>query len=102
MRFGLHGKLTAVPGQGDALGELLLEAARALESMPQCELYLVSRDDHDEDAIWVTEVWSSRETHRESLNLSNVREIITRARPLIAEVSEQTELTPLGGKGVGN
>ena len=101
MKFGLHGKLIAVPGKGDELAELLLEAARGLESLPQCQLYLVSREAADKDVIWVTEVWSSREVQRESLTLDNVRDLITKARPLIADISEQTELIPDGGKGIG-
>ncbi len=101
MKFGLHGKLVAVPGKGDELAGLLLEAARGLESLPQCQLYLVSREAADTDVIWVTEVWSSREVHRESLTLDNVRDLITKARPLIADHSEQTELIPDGGKGIG-
>lgn len=100
MKFGLHGKLVAVPGKGDELVELLLQAARGLESLPQCQLYLVSRDAADSDVIWVTEVWSSREVHRESLTLDNVRDLILKARPLIADASEQTELIPDGGKGI--
>ena len=98
--FGLHGKITATQGNGDALAALLLEAAAGLESVPDCQLYLVSRDPAEPEAIWVTEVWTDREAHAASLQLDAVREQIARAMPMIAKPPEGTELRPAGGKGV--
>ncbi len=98
--FGLHGKITATKGNGDALVELLLAAAAGLESFPDCLLYLVSRDPSEPEAVWVTEVWTDREAHAASLQLEAVREQITRAMPMIAKPPEGTELRPAGGKGV--
>ena len=72
--FGLHGKITATQGNGDALAALLLEAAAGLESVPDCQLYLVSRDPAEPEAIWVTEVWTDREAHAASLQLKAVRD----------------------------
>jgi quinol monooxygenase YgiN len=100
MRFGLVGKIEAQPGQGDALAEHLLEAARLLEPVEECELYVVSRAPDEPDAVWVSEVWASRDAHAASLQLESVRELIVRARPLIAGGSERFELLPIGGKGI--
>jgi quinol monooxygenase YgiN len=99
--FGLHGRLPAQPGQGDELEAILLEAARALESDDDCLLYVVSRQPDEPDAVWVTEAWRSRDAHRASLEEDEVRALIQRAMPLIAELPERTiELRPVGGKGL--
>ena len=99
-RFGLVGSFKAQPGQGDALAELLVQAADALDRNPDCELYVVSRSPDDLDAVWVTEVWTSSDAHQASLEDQRVRELITEARPLIAGLGERFELSPLAGKGL--
>ncbi len=98
--YGLFGEIVATPGQGNKLAGHLLEAAAALEEVPGCHLYLVSRDPDDADAVWVTEVWESAEAHRASLGLVAVQELIGRARPLIAGMGERFEHRPIGGKGL--
>ena len=99
-RYGLVGSFRAQPGQGDAVAELLLQAAEALGANPDCELYVVSRSPDDADSIWVTEVWTSADAHRASLEDPRVRELIAQARPLIAGLGERFELAPAGGKGL--
>jgi quinol monooxygenase YgiN len=98
--FGMHGSLTAEPGQGDALAALLLEAADVLGDDDGCLLYVVSRSPEVEEVIWVTEVWTDREAHAASLEDERVRAIIRQATPLIAGRPESSELRPLGGKGL--
>lgn len=95
--FGLIGKMRAAPGQRDALIALLLEGT---EAMPGCLSYIVARDPADADAIWITEVWDSRESHAASLQLPAVRATIARARPLIAGFDSGTETEPVGGVGL--
>ena len=97
--FGLHGKITATQGNGDALAALLLEAAAGLEAFRTASS-VVSRDPAEPEAIWVTEVWTDREAHAASLQLDAVREQIARAMPMIAKPPGGTELRPAGGKGV--
>jgi quinol monooxygenase YgiN len=99
-RFGLHGKITAHPGEGDALIALLLEASEDLEDAPGCDLYVIHRALDDPDAIWITEAWESREAHAASLSLDSVKAVIERARPLIAGMSDRVETVPVGGKGL--
>lgn len=95
--FGLIGKMTAVPGQRDPLAEILLEGTA---SMPGCLSYIVAADGTDADALWITEVWDSRESHEASLTLPAVRAAIAKGRPLIAGFSDRVETTPLGGFGL--
>ena len=99
-RLGLVTSFRAQPGQGAALAELLVEAADALDANPDCELYVVSRAPDDLDAVWVSEVWTSSDAHRASLQDQRVRELIAKARPLIAGLGQRCELSPVGGKGL--
>ena len=100
-RFGLHGRLLASPGQGDALEAILLEAAELLEANADCLLYVVSRQPDDPEAVWVTEAWTSADAHRASLEEEATRALIQRAMPLIAAPPEGgVELRPVGGKGL--
>ncbi len=98
--YGLWGKIVAVAGQGDVLAAHLLDAAAALDDVAGCRLYIVSRDADDADAVWVMEVWESREAHRASLDLPAVQELIARARPVIAGMGERVEVSTIGGKGL--
>jgi quinol monooxygenase YgiN len=95
--YGLIGKMKAVPGQRDALVSILLEGLR---DMPGCLSYIVSQDPADPDAIWVTEAWDSKDSHRASLTLPSVRDAIARGRPLIAGFGERFETVPVGGHGL--
>jgi quinol monooxygenase YgiN len=99
-RFGVVGSFQARSGQGEALAELLVQAARALAGNSDCELYVVSRSADDADSVWVTEVWTSPEAHQASLEDESVRQLIRQARPLIAGLGERFRLSPLGGKGL--
>ena len=98
--YGLCGKIVATPGDGDALAGHLLDAASALGDEPSCHLYAVNRDPGDADAVWVVEFWDSAAAHQASLELEAVRELIARARPIIASMGDRIEFEPLGGKGV--
>jgi quinol monooxygenase YgiN len=95
--YGLIGKLTAVPGQREALIAILLEG---LADMPGCLSYIVARDPADADALWVTEVWDRQASHEQSLALPAVQQAITLGRPLIAGFAERFVTEPVGGHGL--
>lgn len=97
--FGLIGKMTAVPGQRDALIEILLAG---VSGMPGCLSYIVAKDPADANAIWITEVWDSEESHKASLSLPSVRDAITRGKPLIAGFGDMTVTEPVGGHGLAS
>ena len=100
MTYGLVGKFTAQPGHRDQLRDLLLEAARLLEADPGCLQYLVATSPGHDHGVWVTELWTDRAAHAASLEPEEVRAVIQRARPLIAGMSDRTELDVHGGKGL--
>ncbi len=95
--YGLIGKMTAVPGQRDALVTILLDG---VSGMPGCLSYVVATDPGDADAIWVSEVWDSEASHKASLTLPSVRAAIAKGRPLLAGFGNSTVTTPVGGHGL--
>ena len=95
--FGLIGKMTATPGKREELIGLLLEGT---EGMPGCLSYIVATDPAEPDALWITEVWDTRESHAASLKLPAVQAAIAKGRPLIAGFSDRVETAPLGGHGL--
>lgn len=96
--YGLIGRMKALPGRRADLAAILLEGTGA---MPGCLSYIVAEDTTDADALWITEVWDSADSHRASLSLPAVQDAIARGRPLIAGFDSQTETRPLGGAGLG-
>lgn len=96
-RYGLIGKMTAVAGKRDELIAILSEGTG---DMPGCQSYVIATDPADPDAIWITEVWDSRDHHHASLQLPSVRAAITRGRPLIAGMGPHTETVPVAGHGL--
>ena len=99
-RFGLCGSMVAQAGQRDALLTLLLHAAELVAEAPGCDVWIVNTMADNPDALWVTEVWRSEADHAASLTNEAIREIIGRARPLIAGTGERFIFEPVGGKGL--
>jgi quinol monooxygenase YgiN len=95
--YGLIGKLIATPGSRDELASILLENAGRMDG---CLSYVVASDSADPDALWVTEVWDTQESHRNSLSIPSVKEAISRGKPLIAGFGERFETIPVGGQGL--
>ena len=95
--YGIIAKIKAVSGQRDALADILIEGSRG---MPGCLSYVVARDPADADALWVTEVWDSPESHRASLSAPSVRQAIERGRDLIAGFEQRFETEPVAGHGL--
>ena len=96
--YGLISKITATPGEREALTSILVEG---VAGMPGCLSYVVANDTTDADAIWVTEVWDEQSSHQASLSLPSVQDAISRGRPLIAGFGERIETRPIGGHGLG-
>ena len=95
--YGLIGQIEAVPGKRDELVAILA----GMGDMPGCRSYIVAKDPTDRDALWVTEVWESKQSHADSLELPEVRDAIATGRPLIARFTTRIETDPVGGIGLG-
>jgi quinol monooxygenase YgiN len=99
MRFGMYARLVAKPGERDALTAILLRGVEALRAHG-CQLYVVNHAADNADAVWVTEVWDSREAHAASLQLPETRQAIAQAMPLLTGEFESIELNVAGGLGL--
>ncbi|MGP4039946.1 putative quinol monooxygenase [Gracilibacillus sp. D59] len=99
-KFGLFGKFTVKEGQRDTLVDFLMEASDSMESLDDCEVYLVSITDDEPNSVYVYEVWSDENTHQASLSLEETQTLIKRAKPIITGVERISTLKTLGGKGV--
>lgn len=91
-QYGLIGQMIAQPGQRAALAAILSEGTGA---MPGNIAYLIGEDSANPDAIWIVELWDSREAHAASLRLPAVQAAIQRARPMIAGFGQRVEFKPV-------
>jgi quinol monooxygenase YgiN len=96
--YGMIGRMTAIPGRRE---ELLAALGEGGQDMPGCLSYVIAKDTADADAIWVTEVWDTKDSHDASLSLPGVQAAIARARPLIAGFDSGAETEVVGGIGLG-
>jgi quinol monooxygenase YgiN len=97
--YGLIGQMKAAPGKRDELVAILSEGT---EGMPGCLSYIVAKDAADADALWITEVWTDKDSHAGSLKLPSVQAAIAKARPIIAGFGHRFETVPVGGVGLAD
>jgi len=95
--YGLIGKMIAAEGKRDDLIKILTQQDGG---MLGCLSYIVAKDTADFNAIWVTEIWDSKESHAASLNLPSVKAAIQKGRPLIKGFSDSHETEVVGGIGL--
>ena len=95
--YGLIAQMLAAPGKRDELIDILLQGTH---NMPGCLSYIISKDTSDENALWITEVWDSQESHQASLGLPSVQEAISKGKPMIAGFGQRIETQPVGGQGL--
>ena len=95
--YGLIGKMTTAEGKRDELIKILLDGT---STMPGCMSYVVAKDPGDANAIWITEVWDTKEKHEASLKLPSVQAAIAKGRPMITGFGERFITEPVGGHGL--
>lgn len=99
--YQFHGNLKAIKGNADKLANILLEASKEVSLLKGCKLYVISKDITENDKIWITEIWDSKEEHDNSLKLDSVKSLIGQAMPLLDGIpSGGQELSILGGYGI--
>ncbi|MER6111569.1 putative quinol monooxygenase [Streptomyces hirsutus] len=98
--YGFNATLTAKPGKGDRLIELLLTGLDegAPGASEHCLVYLVSRSASDPDTVHVTEGWTSEEDHHRIFAGEAARAIVAKLGGLLAKESEYTDYVPVRGK----
>ena len=95
-QYGLLGQMMAQPGQRAALAAILAEG---IGEMPGNIAYLIGEDSMNPDAIWIVELWDSKEAHIASLKLPVVQDAIKKGRPLIAGFGTRAEFKPVAKTG---
>jgi len=99
MKFGMQVTMTAMPGKGEELAAIMLEASKLVSTLKGCRIYVVQLSTSEKDTVLITEVWDSEEDHKASLSVPEIRELIGTARPLIASMKHHTA-KPIGGVGI--
>jgi quinol monooxygenase YgiN len=89
MTHGLFTVFRTHPGAGEQLTDLLLHASRAMTADADCLQYQVGTTS-DDDEVCVAELWTDEAARLASLRTDAVRDLITRAGPLISTVASQT------------
>jgi quinol monooxygenase YgiN len=82
MSYDLNVTFRALPGRGEDLERLLLEAVEQIGDVPCLELLLIDRSPEDPDVVHVTESWTSRIEHEEFAARPDVRALIARVHAL--------------------
>jgi quinol monooxygenase YgiN len=95
--YGLISQIIAAPGKRDQLVGVLMEATK---DMPGCLSFVIAADAVRGDAIWITEIWTSKESHNAAFNLPKVAIAVARSGPLMASLGARAETTPIGGLGL--
>ena len=96
VNHGFHATMTALPGRGDELVGLLLDAPSLPH--PDCVVFLVGRSAADPDVVHVTEGWTSPEAHAAFFATEPARALVARLQPLLTGESQYTDEVPVGGK----
>jgi len=99
MTYGLLNKLTAKPGKRDEVVGILLESGKLLDD-PACLMYMVTEAADDPNAIYVVDLWTSKQRHEKALKTPELRPFVEKAMPLLEGMPEQTEIKPAGGIGI--
>ncbi|MEU3188286.1 antibiotic biosynthesis monooxygenase [Streptomyces sp. NPDC006923] len=98
--YGFNATLTAKPGLGDQLVDLLLTGLD--EGSPgaseYCVVYLVSRSASSPDVVHITEGWTSEEDHHRIFAGEAAQSIVSRIDGMLAKESEYTDYVPVRGK----
>lgn len=90
--YGLIGQLLTTAANRDALVQILVAGTK---NMPGCVSYVVALDADRDDAVWVTEVWTDKESHAASLKLPAVQDAMMKGRPLITGMGTRITTRPV-------
>ncbi|MEV5336560.1 putative quinol monooxygenase [Streptomyces werraensis] len=98
--YGFQATVTAGPGMGDRLVDLLLSALDdgGPGTSEHCVVYLVCRSASDPDVVHVTEGWTSEEDHHRVFAGEAAQALVARLDGLLAGESAYTDYVPVRGK----
>mgnify|MGYP000604239781 CR=1 FL=1 len=94
LAYGIIGQIKVVADKRDELIGILAAGTR---DMPVKISYTISKGQSDENAIWITEYWESKDAHVASLQLESVQDAIGKGRPMIEGFVHRFEVQPVAG-----
>ncbi|MGW2036281.1 putative quinol monooxygenase [Streptomyces sp. NPDC001811] len=99
-KYGFNPTLTARPGMGDRLVDLLLTGLDegSPGSSEHCVVYLVSRSASAPDVVHVIEGWTSEEDHHRIFAGEAAQAIVAQIDGLLATEPQHTDYVPVRGK----
>jgi quinol monooxygenase YgiN len=96
--YGFRATMTARPGRGDELIDLLLSTTKdGSGASEHCVVYLVGRSASNKDVVHVTEGWTTKEAHAENFASEQAKAFVARIVPLLAGEPEYQDEVPVGG-----
>jgi quinol monooxygenase YgiN len=96
--YGFRATMTARPGKGDELIDLLLSATKEGSGASEhCVLYLVGRSASNDDVVHVTEGWTTQEAHAENFAGDQAKAFVARIVPLLGGEPQYQDEVPIGG-----
>ncbi|GAA3504185.1 putative quinol monooxygenase [Streptomyces albogriseolus] len=100
VHHGFQATLTALPGRGGELAELLLTGMDegGAAASEHCVVYLVSRSASDPDVVHITEGWTSEEEHERLFRGEAAQALVSRISGLLAGEPLYTDYVPVRGK----
>ena len=101
-----HVKATVKPGKRDELIQQLQQlSAELLTRASGCIYYLISTTE-EPDVVWISELWTSKERRDGDMDKDAVAKKSESAKamkelmPLVASMTDRTNLTVVGGTGI--
>ena len=98
--YGFRATMTARPGKGDELIDLLLSATTKGGSgaSEQCVVYLVGRSASNLDVVHVTEGWTTQDAHAANFASEKAQAFVARIAPLLDDAPQYQDEVPVGGR----
>jgi quinol monooxygenase YgiN len=98
--YGFSATMTAKPGRGDDLVDLVLSglAPGNPAASEFCLVYLVSRSASNPDVVHLTEGWTSEEDHHRLFAGEAAQAIVAQFADVLAGESVGADFVPVGGK----
>ena len=97
--YGFRATMTARPGKGNDLVDLLLRATTGGPAANDaCVVFLVGRSAGNDDVVHVTEGWTTQEAHAENFASDLAKAFTARIAPLLGGQIQYQDEVPLGGR----
>jgi quinol monooxygenase YgiN len=99
-KVAVAAKITAKPGQRDALVQAFKPMLDHVETEAGTELYFLTKDTKDPDVVWFWELYADQDALSAHGTSDKMKEVGASLGEFMAGRAELMFLEPVGGKGV--